>query len=154
MTTEPRGLRDLTLAVPERFNFARDTFDAHPAETPSSCWTGRSSSWGGEVSMTPGTAPIACVRSATSRKRCSERGRTRNGGSWPPSNTGAGIIRRQGYDNQRYVELAFSSAGLAPDINIQFQVEDHFLAPPGHYYLAVVDSAGVPSVASIVPVQQ
>jgi len=52
--------------------------------------------------------------------------------------------------NQRYVPLTFQQA--TGGLTVQSPSSPN-LAPPGHYMLFIVDSSGVPSVASIVKVQ-
>jgi hypothetical protein len=52
--------------------------------------------------------------------------------------------------DQRFLKLTFQQA--SNNLTIQSPA-DHNLAPPGHYMLFLVDSNGIPSVASIVQMQ-
>jgi Concanavalin A-like lectin/glucanases superfamily/Domain of unknown function (DUF1929)/Bacterial Ig domain/Kelch motif len=52
--------------------------------------------------------------------------------------------------DQRYVPLSFTAG--ASSLNVQTPANGN-IAPPGHYMLFIVDSTGVPSVASILNIQ-
>jgi len=52
--------------------------------------------------------------------------------------------------NQRYLSLAFQSNGSGLDIQSPTNAN---IAPPGYYMLFIVDTNGVPSIASIIKIQ-
>jgi len=52
-------------------------------------------------------------------------------------------------ENQRFVPLSFSAAAGSVNVNAP---SNGNIAPPGPYMLFLVDSAGVPSIASMVRV--